>query len=132
MTKRSIAAVAVLALSLVTIAAWRRGNPTSVQAFESSSSFTFPAQTSPDPRAVTWEYKVLIGSVPGVVVARVTSAPVMGPAYGPNVEEEINKLSAQGWVVESFQPCCSRAGNNAPGVLYGPPEITVLLRRMRK
>jgi len=132
MTKRSIAVLGVLALSLVTIEAWRRGNPISVQAFESSSSSTSPAQTaSPDPRAVTWEYKVLIGSVPGVVVARVTSTAAMGP-FGLNVEEEINKLSAQGWVVESFQPCCSRAGNNAPGVLYGPPEITVLLRRMRK
>jgi guanyl-specific ribonuclease Sa len=58
----------VLILSLATIWGRQTGNSTSVQALESSSASTSAAQTaSPDPKAVTWEYKMLSGDLSQVV-----------------------------------------------------------------
>lgn len=133
MTKRSIALVAGVALSLAVVAGWQRCKSVAVQASGSSSTAASPEQTaSPDPKTVTWEYKILTGAAAGVSVVRVTSGGPRVPSFGPNVEEEINKLSAQGYVVESFQTCCTTADRTASGVISGPPELVVLLRRMRK
>ena len=127
MTKGIIAVLALLALSLATIGGRRPGNSIEVQAFESSSASTSHEQSSPDPKAVIWEYKVLSGTA--AVVGRVTGT----NSYPVSTEEEINRLAAQGYVVESFQTCCSSVRGGGSGLTFpDSPATVVLLKRMRK
>lgn len=64
MTKRPISVLFVLALLLATIGGWELNNSIAVQAFESSTASTSHEQTaSPDPKSVTWEYKILTSTV---------------------------------------------------------------------
>jgi hypothetical protein len=133
MTKRPIVLLAMLALLLATIGGWQLNNSIAVHAFESSSASTSREQTaSPDPKAVTWEYKILTGTVEEFRRALATAG--RGPSFVDNLEEDINRLSAQGYVVESFQTSSS-VESNGWGIsfkLSSSQPIVVLLKRMRK
>ena len=120
--------LALLAVSIATIEGRRLNNPIAVHAFESFGAATSLEQTaSPDPRAPTWEYKIVTGAVPGVVRVTVSGGEHM---VGPNVEEAINRYAAQGYVVESFKAFESSGGSGAQFTV--PPQIIVLLKRIRK
>jgi hypothetical protein len=131
MTKRSIVMLAMLVLSPAISGGLQAGNFTAVVASESSGGATSREQTaSPDPRAVTWEYKILTGSVSGLVRYTVTDA--RSRSFGPNLEEEINRFAAQGYVVDGFQAFPSVGGGASGNLSTGSPEVVVILKRMRK
>jgi hypothetical protein len=134
MTKRSIAMLSVLALSLATFGVWQAGKSISVQALESSNASTSRQQTaSSDPRPVTWEYKILSGDP--TYVGRPASPPVRSALVQINLEDEINKLAVQGYVVESFQAYTALGGGpdgNSSFRLASAGMAVVLLKRQRK
>jgi len=134
MTKRRIVLLAMLALLLATIEGWQLNSSIAVQAFESSTESTSHEQTaSPDPKPVTWEYKMLTSTVEQFRRAVATAG--SGPSFaGYNLEEDINRLSAQGYVVESFQTSSSveSSGWGSAFRLSSSQPIVVLLKRMRK
>ena len=79
---------------------------------------------------MTWEYKILTGTITSG--ARVTIESRSFPP--PDLDEELNRFAAQGYVVESFQPFSSVVGGGSSVLftLTGSRDVVVLLKRMRK
>jgi hypothetical protein len=82
-----------------------------------------------DPATPTWEYKVLVFAS---FAASRRSLGYFGPTGNapPNLEDEINKLAEQGFVVDSFQ-LNSGYGAGSYG-FSGTPDIAALLKRAKK
>jgi hypothetical protein len=136
MTKKQLTVLAVLILMLAIIGGWQTGKATSAQASEGSGAGTsHPQAGSTDPKAATWEYRILTSAVTSVV--RVSYTDNKGRQLsnpGPYLEDEINKLVAQGYVVESFQTASLVAGigSSASFSINGSSEILVLLKKTKK
>lgn len=84
-----------------------------------------------DPDATTvWEYKFLV--YPSYAVSRKTLnyAGPINQYTPPNLEDEVNKLAEQGWILERFQtvssPDCSGYGISPSW------QVIALLKRARK
>jgi hypothetical protein len=114
MTIKRPTLLTVLTLALAIIAGWLAGRTTAAQA-QSSAVAPQQQRVSSDQKAGTWEYRILTG----------------GP--GPNLEGEINKLAAQGFVVESFQ--VTSPANGSGGATFfafsSVSQVVVLLKRIK-
>jgi len=135
MTKKQLTVLAVLALPWAILAGWQPGRSTSAKASETSAASAAHEQpASTDPKAATWEYRILIAplfrGVKRIMDYDLNGAPRAGrPPY--SFEDEINRLAAQGFVVESFQtPSSIGTPDGLAG--SGNAEIVVLLKRMKK
>ena len=136
MTKRQMTVLAVLALPWAILGGWQPGRSTSATASESSAASPAHEQTtSTDPKAATWEYRVLIAplsiGVKRIVDYERNGAPRANRPPPYSFEDEINRLAAQGFVVESFQTPSSTIGS-AVSDGYINAVIVVLLKRMKK
>lgn len=116
MTKRRIASLAILALLATLISSSQTGISFSAQANESQTGSPISQQTAADPRTAIWGYRILISpwndfALRVVSINNTTGrAAVVSPA---NVDDEINKLAGQGFVVGSFQTVSSTGGGGA-------------------
>lgn len=135
MTKKQMTVLSVLALPWAILGGWQPGSSTSAKASESSAASAVHEQTaSTDPKAATWEYRILIAplsrGVKKIVDYERNGALRAGlPPY--SFEDEINRLAAQGFVVESFQTPSS-IGDSDRSAGSSNVEIVVLLKRMKK
>ncbi len=133
MTKKQLTVLAVLALPWAILGGWQPGRSTSA-ASETSAASAHEQAASADPKAATWEYRILIAplyrGVKRIMDYDLKGAPLAGrPPY--SFEDEINRLAAQGFVVESFQtPSSIGTPDGLAGSRIG--EIVVLLKRMKK
>ena len=69
-------------------------------------------------------------------IVKLTVTDSKGRSYtnpGPYLEEEVNKLAAQGFVVDSFQVATttSGSGNASYFALSGSSQIVVILKRIK-
>ena len=120
MTIKRPTLLTVLTLALAIIAGWLAGRTTAAQASQSSAVAPQQQRVSSDQKAGTWEYRILTG----------------GP--GPNLEGEINKLAAQGFVVESFQ-LTTLVGGTGTGTFFSfssasissASQIVVMMKRIK-
>jgi len=121
MTNRKAVMISLIALFLAAICGWQLAI---FSAHASARSVGPPSQDSPSPTLPadpTFEYKILI-------------FPSM-EAYRKLLEDEINKLAEQGYVVERFQresPLSARGYEGGSFYLNSSSEITVLLKRQKK
>lgn len=137
MTKTRLASLAILALLATLVSSSQAGRSFSAQANEGQNGSGIPQQPPADSRTAIWEYRILIsswnvGEVKVVSIDKWTGrAAVVSPT---NLEDEINKLAAQGFVVESLQTVSSMGGGGAEAgfQLSSTTEIVVLLKRAKK
>lgn len=120
MTKR-FAVLSVLTLSWTIIGGWQREPSRSAKAYALATASAFGQQPAPTASNVTWEYRVLLGNAFQLA----------------SLEGSINKLTEQGYTVETFQPVSSVSGGRNPGTgnalaVNSTTEILLLLRRIRR
>ena len=118
MTKR-LALLFVLTVCWTIIGDWQSERSHSAKAYAISTVSATGQQPAAAASNVTWEYRILTGN----------------PFQLASLESAINKLSEQGYMVETFQPVSSVSGGapgtgNALGI--STTEIFVLLRRIRR
>ena len=115
MTIKRPTLLTVLTLALAIIAGWLAGRTTAAQASQSSAVAPQQQPASSDQKAGTWAHRILTG------------------APGPNLEEEINKLAAQGFVVESFQLTSPASGSGGATffAFSSVSQVVVLLKRIK-
>ena len=134
MTKNQLAIALILFLALAVISGRQFGKIPFDQISASASVSQQPAST--DQKAATWDYKILTGHIDSVVkVSYTDNKGRQMTSPGPHLEDEINKLAAQGYVVESFQPVLLVGGaGTAPNFfsLSSSAKIVVLLKRAVK
>lgn len=138
MTNKQMPVLAVLALPWAILGGWQPGRSTSAKPSESSTASAAYEQTaSTDQKGAAWEYRILTGplseGVKRIVGYERSGAPRAGPPPY-SFEDEINRLAAQGFVVESFQTLSSISGggNSSLVMVNSNAEIVVLLKRMKK
>ena len=114
MTLKRPTLLAVFMLALAINAGSLVGRTTAAQASQSSAVAPQQQRVSSDQKAGTWEYRILTG------------------APGPYLKGEINKLAAQGFVVESFQLTSSVGGTgNATFFSFSSAsQIAVMMKRI--
>ena len=131
MTKKQLALLVAVLLAWATIGDWRSERSVMAQSGRASSGVGSPQQPAPV-SATTWEYKILSGSTWRI-------APL---------ENAINQLAEQGYVVDSFQIASHRIDTNSVGLVRrdssgnviplvtnefsSETEMIVLLKRVRK
>ncbi len=113
MIKR-FAVLSILILSWTIIGARQSGPAPSANAYALSTAIEPRQHSVPASANVTWEYRILLDNS-----FRIAS-----------LESAINKLTEQGYIVETFQPVSSVNGGG--GSVNSATEIYVLLRRIRK
>jgi hypothetical protein len=118
MTKR-FAVLSLLTLSWTIIGDWQPEPSHSAKAISTASAFG--QQPAPAASSVTWEYRILLGNTFHIA----------------SLESSINKLTEQGFTVETFHPLSSVSGGRGPGngsalAVNSTTEIFVLLRRIRR
>jgi hypothetical protein len=131
--KRSMV-LAVFAVVLAIIAGWLAGRTTAAQVSASGAAAPQQQPAAPDQKVATWEYRVISTGVNSIVKYTVTDN--KGRSYtnqGPYLEEEINKLAAQGFVVDSFQVATTTSGSGGASyfALSGSSQIVVILKRIK-
>ena len=124
MTIKRPTLLAVLTLALAIIAGWLAGRTTAAQASQSSAVTPQQQPVSSDQKAGTWEYRILKGPLDSVVKYSYTYKGRQMTSPGPYLEEEINKLAAQGFVVESFQLTTS-VGGTGTGTSFSFSSISI-------
>jgi len=139
MTIKRPTLLTVLTLALAIIAGWLAGRTTAAQASQSSAVAPQQQPASSGQKAGTWEYRILTGPLNSVVKYSYTDnkgRPMTSP--GPYLEEEINKLAAQGFVVESFQLTSSVGGTGTATAfsfstfsLSSASQIVVMMKRIK-
>jgi len=131
--------LAVFALFLAIIAGWLAGRTTAAQASQPGAVTTQQQPVSSDQKAGTWEYRILRSALDAVVKYSYTDnkgRQMTSP--GPYLEEEINKLAAQGFVVESFQ-LTTLVGGTSTGTFFSfssasissASQIVVMMKRIK-
>jgi hypothetical protein len=120
MPKR-FALLPVLILSWIVIGGLQSEPSHYVNAYAISSGSAFHQQAVPAPSKVTWEYRILNGNAFQLAT----------------LESSINRLTEQGYTVESLHPVSSIGGGRDRGAdnaftINSATEIFVLLRRMRR
>ncbi len=131
--KRSIVFV-LLAVALAIIAGWLAGRTTAAQVSPSGAAAPQQQTLLPDQKVATWEYRVISTGVNSIVKYTVTDN--KGRSYtnpGPYLEEEVNKLAVQGFVVDSFQVATTTSGSGGSSyfALSGSSQIVVILKRIK-
>ena len=134
-SKRSIVFV-LFAVALAIIAGWLAGRTTVAQVSPSGAAAPQQQTPAPDQKAATWEYRVISTGSNSIVKYTVTDN--KGRTYtsqGPYMEEEINKLAAQGFVVDSFQVATTTSGSGGGPSSYfsisGSSQVIVILKRIK-
>ena len=120
MTKR-FAALSVLTLSWLIISTLHTEPSHHANADAISTASAFHQQAAPAASNVTWEYRILNGNA----------------FHLATLESSINKLTEQGYTVETFYPVSSISGGHTHGAdspvgINSATEIFVLLRRIRR
>jgi hypothetical protein len=116
MTKTRLASLAILILLATLVSGPQAGRSFSAQANEGQNGSGIQQQTAPESRTAIWEYRILIGrwDVVRVKVVSIDNWSGLAAVVSPtNLEDEINKLTAQGFVVESLQTASSAGGGGA-------------------
>ncbi|PYT03426.1 MAG: hypothetical protein DMF60_18415 [Acidobacteria bacterium] len=138
MTNKKVTLISLIGLLLAAIGGWQLAM---FSAHASGGSIGARSQDSPAPTAPaapTFEYKILI-FLSSQAFVRPTGnydnrgRPIM--TQPPFLEDEINKLAAQGYVVESFQRESPPSGTGYEGgsfIISSSSEIVVLLKREKK
>ena len=137
MTKTRLASLAILAVLATLVSSSQAGRSFSAQANEGQTGSGIQQQTAADSRTAIWEYRILIGrwDVVRVKVVSIDNTSGLAAVVSPtNLEDEINKLAAQGFVVESLQTASSTGGGGGQTgfQLSSTSEIVVLLKRAKK
>lgn len=120
MTKRFVA-LAVLIFAWLTIGESQDASSGYAKAFANLTASAFQQPAARAAPNVTWEYRILTGS----------------SFHIATLESSINKLSEQGYAVESFLPVSSVGGGRGHGAessftINSSTEVFVLLKRIRK
>ena len=128
------ALLTIVAMTLAIVGGWLAGRTIAAQVSQVSNQGTSQQQTVSSAQTGTTEYRMLSGSINSIVKVTGTDAkgrPVTNA--GPYLEEEINKLAAQGFVVESFQVASTTFGSGASTyfAISGSSQILVLLKRIK-
>jgi hypothetical protein len=97
----------------------------SAQASRSSTTAILQDLPPSDPVTPIWEYKIL------TFRSYAASKKTLGYP-GPNLEDEINKLAEQGYVVERLQEASPCDSSGVGFSINDWPEIIVLLKRMKR
>ena len=129
MSNKKVALISVI-VSLIASSGWQLAL-SSTHASGSAQPATLQEPPPTKAPVTIWEYKVLV--FPATSASR-TTLRYYGPiAYAPlNLEDEINKLAEQGYVVE-FQTQSSPSGTDLNTGYFAPSsEIVVTLKRERK
>ena len=138
MTNKKATLIALIALLLAAICGWQLEL---LSAHASGGRVWAPSQNPPAPTAATaptFEYKILIFPSSQAFVRPTGNydnrgQPIM--TQPPFLEDEINKLAVQGYVVERFQRESPLSGTGYEGgsfYLSSSSEIIVLLKREKK
>ena len=128
MTNKRIALISTIVL-LVVVIGWQLTLFSAHASPRPAARLVQNSAPPSDPIPSTWEYKILV--FPSSAASR-RSLGYGGPIgkAPPNLEDEINKLAEQGFVVESFQ---LNSGYGAGSYGYpGTPDIAALLKRAKK
>jgi hypothetical protein len=120
MMKR-LAVLPVLTLSWIVISGLQPEPTHNVNAYAISSGSAFHHQAVPAASKVTWEYRILNGNAFQLAT----------------LESSINRLTEQGYTVESLHPVSSISGGrtdgaDSPVAIKSVTEVFVLLRRIRR
>jgi hypothetical protein len=127
--------LAVFGVALAMIAAWLAGRTTAAQVSPSGAAAPQQQPAAPDQKVGTWEYRVISTGINSLVKYTVTDN--KGRSYtnqGPYLEEEINKLAAQGFVVDSFQVATTTSGSGGGSSYFsisGSSQVIVILKRIK-
>ena len=131
MIRRKDILVSVI-VSLIVAACWQL---TTLSTHTSRANAAAIFQATDGDTTTTWEYKFLV--YPSYAVSRKTLG-VTGPIdmyTPPNLEDELNKLVEQGWILERFQAVSSPDGTGyGEGFfkIFGYYDVIALLKRARK
>ncbi len=132
MNNKRTALISVI-VSLVVTLGWQL-TPLSAYASRISTAASIQDPSPPsDPATPTWEYKILIYAS-FAASRRSLGYPATGYAP-PNLEDEINKLAEQGYLVERFQTqSMTNGGGYGDGCfsISGSSDLVVLLKRQKK
>ena len=120
MTKR-FAALFALTLSWLIIGDLQSKPLYDANAYAISTAASSVGQQPAGAAAVTWEYRILNGNA----------------FHLATLESSINRLTEQGYIIETFHPVSSISGGRTYGVdnpfgINSTTEIFVLLRRIRR